>query len=145
LKTLIFDQTASIAIGGIKEEKEVRVLDWREELHTSPVFGTTSHRSRLINLPTATGYNGKPLRSFLTESFLEEGESGGDNNLYDIVAHQSNGWVMEQTWGFGIVNNERWFIRKTSVKKGDEVVNIRGLYEWKGKTKSRENTTPRPT
>lgn len=134
LKTLIFTQGASVAIGGISEEEEVRVLDWREEFHTSPLFGTTSHRSRLVNLSSVTGHDGKPLNSFLTEGFLDEGEAGGDNNLYDLVVHQSNGWVMEQTWGFGIINDERWLIRRMSVKKDDEVVNTRAVYEWNGET-----------
>lgn len=136
LKTITFDQTASVAIGGVKGETEVRVLDWREELNTSMVFGTTSHRSRLINLKTALDQYEKHLHPFLTEGFLEEGLVGADNNVYDIVVHPINGWVIEQVWGFGIVNGERLFIRKTLVTKGDEEVAIRGIYEWKGKTKS---------
>lgn len=132
LKTLTFDQTASIVIGGIKGETEVRALDWREDLHTSPIFGTTSHRSRLIDLKTALGPDEKRLHPFLTEGLLE---ADAGNNVYDVVAHQTNGWVIQQVWGFGIVDGERWFVRKSLITKGGAEVAIRGLYEWKGKTK----------
>jgi len=136
VKTLTFDQTASIAIGGVKGETEVRVLDWREEHHTSMIFGTTSHRSRLIQLRTALDENGKHLHPFLTDGILDEGPVGTDSNVYDIVAHSTNGWVIQQLWGFGMINGERWFVRKTLITKGDVEVTIRGIYEWKGKTKS---------
>ncbi|KAL7929274.1 hypothetical protein V8C35DRAFT_315960 [Trichoderma chlorosporum] len=136
LKTLIFTQGTSLAIGGISEEKELRALDWREEFHTSPIFGTTSHRSRFVNLSTATGHDEKALNSFLIDGFLNEGEANGENYLLDLVIHQTNNWVMEQTWGFGLVNEERRLIRKMTVTKGDVVVNARSVYDWENKTDS---------
>ncbi|KAK4150734.1 hypothetical protein C8A00DRAFT_17798 [Chaetomidium leptoderma] len=132
-KILVFTQGASVAIGGISEEKEVRVLDWREEFHSSPIFGATSHRSRMVNLSAATGHDGQPLDPYLTEHFLDEGEPGGDNNLYDLVVHQTNGWVMEQIWGFGMVIEQRWLMRTMAIRKDGEMVNARVIYEWKGK------------
>lgn len=132
-KTVTFIQAASVAIGGLSEEKEVRVLDWREEFHTSSVFGTTSHRSRMVNLSAGTGHDGKPLDPDLTRDLLDEGKPGEDNLLYDYVVHQTNGWTMEQLWGFGTVNDERWLLRRMAVRKGDEVVHARVIYEWKGK------------
>jgi hypothetical protein len=100
------------------------------------MFGTTSHRSKFTNLRTAMGHNGKLLDPFLMEGFSEEGELRGDNKLFDIVEHQANGWVVEQAWGFGLVKNERYFIRKTIVRKMDELVRLRTVSEWKGKTMS---------
>ncbi|KAK3938594.1 hypothetical protein QBC46DRAFT_410038 [Diplogelasinospora grovesii] len=91
-KTLVFTQAASVAIGGLSEENEVRVLDWREEFHSSTLFGTSSHRSRL-----------------------------------------TNGWVMEQIWGFSMLNDERWLMRTMVVRKGNEVATARAIYDWKGK------------
>ncbi|AEO63912.1 34ce6d64-c742-4309-abcd-1148363a702b [Thermothielavioides terrestris] len=137
-RILVFTQGASIAIGGISEEREVRVLDWREEFHSSPIFGTTSHRSRMVNLSAATGHDGKPLDPFLTEPFLDEGEPGGENNLYELVVHQTNGWVMEQLWGFGMLNEQRWLMRTMAIRKGGEVVKARAVYEWNGRESERK-------
>jgi hypothetical protein len=132
-KTLVFTNAVSVAIGGLSEENEVRVLDWREEFHSSTLFGTSSHRSRLVNLSAAAGHDGKPLHSFLSQGFLDEGEPGGDNYLYDLVVHQTNGWVMEQLWGFGMLNDKRWLMRTMVVRKGNEVATARAIYNWKGK------------
>lgn len=132
-KTLVFTQAASIAIAGLSEEKEVRFLDGRETFHSSALFGTSSARSRLINPSTATGNNGKPLDPLLTRDLLQEGEPAGDNNLFDLIVHQTNGWVMEQIWGFGILNNERRLMRKIVIRKGDEVAYITAFYDWKGR------------
>ena len=132
-KTLVFTQRVSIAISGLKEDKEVHVLDWREKFHSSVVFGTSSGRSRMVNLSTATGHDGKALDPLLTKDFLDEGEPGGDNNLYELIVHQTSGWVMEQMWGFGIVNDERRLIRKMVIRKGDKMAYTRGVYEWMGK------------
>lgn len=132
-KTLVFTQAASVAIAGLSEEKEVRFLDGRETFHSSALFGTSSARSRLVNLSTATGNNGKPLDPLLTRNFLQEGEPGGDNNLFDLIGHQTKGWVMEQIWGFGIVNDERRLTRKMVIRKGDEVAYITAFYDWKGR------------
>ncbi|KAB5550766.1 hypothetical protein GE09DRAFT_1123633, partial [Coniochaeta sp. 2T2.1] len=132
-KTLVFTQIVSIAIAGLSEEKEVRVLDGREKVHSSALFGTSSARSRLVNLSTATGHDGKPLDPLLTQDFLHEGEPGEENNLYDVVVHQTHGWVMEQLWGFGMVNDERRLIRTLAIKKGDKVAYTKAVYDWKGK------------
>ncbi|KAK4939165.1 hypothetical protein LTR66_015030 [Elasticomyces elasticus] len=132
-KTLVFTQAASVAIAGLSEEKEVRFLDGRETLHSSTLFGTSSARSRLVNMSTATGNDGKPLDPLLTRNFLQEGESGGDNNLFDLVVHQTKGWVMEQIWGFGIVNDERRLIKKMVIRKGDDVAHATAFYDWKGR------------
>jgi hypothetical protein len=132
-KTLVFTQAASVAIAGLSEEKEVRFLDGRETFHSSALFGTSSARSRLVNLSTATGNNGKPLDPLLTRNFLQEGEPGGDNNLFDLIVHQTKGWVMEQIWGFGIVDDERRLTRKMVIRKGDEVAYITAFYDWKGR------------
>jgi len=132
-KTLVFTQAASIAIAGLSEEKEVRFLDGRETFHSSALFGTSSARSRLVNLSTANSIDGKPLDPLLAQNFLQEGEPGGDNNLLDLIVHQTKGWVMEQIWGFGIVNDERRLMRKMVIRKGDEVAYITAFYDWKGR------------
>jgi hypothetical protein len=132
-KTLIFTQAASVAIAGLSEEKETRFLDGRETFHSSTLFGTSSAQSRLVNLSTAVGEGGKPLDPLLTKDFLREGKTDGENNLFDLIVHQTKGWVMEQIWGFGIINDERRLMRKMVIRKGSEVAYITAWYDWKGK------------
>ncbi|XWW99246.1 hypothetical protein V2A60_007255 [Cordyceps javanica] len=131
-KTLVFTQAASIAIAGLSEEKETRFLDGRETFHSSALFGTSSARSRMVNLSSAIGNDGKPLDSALTRGFLHEGEPGEDNNLFDLIVHQTKGWVMEQLWGFAMVNDERRLMRKMVIKKGGDVAYITAFYDWTG-------------
>ena len=133
VKTMVITQAASVAIAGLSEEKEVRFLDGREVIHSSALFGTSSARSRMVNLSTATGHDGKPLDPALVRDFLQEGDAGGDNNLFDLVVHQTKGWVMEQIWGFGKVNGERWLMRKMRLSKGKEVAISTAYYDWKGR------------
>jgi len=128
-KTLVFTQAASVAIAGLSEEKEIRYLDGRETFHSSALFGTSSARSRLVNLSTATGNDGKPLDPKMTRDLLPE----GDSNLLDLIVHQTKGWVMEQLWGFSVVNDERRLTRKMKITKGKEVAYITAYYDWKGK------------
>ncbi|KAJ5636009.1 uncharacterized protein N7484_009322 [Penicillium longicatenatum] len=132
-KILVFTQIASVAIAGLSEEREVRVLDGREKFHSSALFGTSSARSRMVDLSTAKGHDGEPLDPELTKDFLDEGEPGGENNLYDLIVHQTAGWAMEQVWGFGMVNGERRLMRTLKIKKGDRVAYTRAIFDWKGR------------
>lgn len=136
-KTLVFTQAASIAIAGLSEEKETRFLDGRETFHSSTLFGTSSARSRLVNPSTATDNDGKPLDPVLIRDLLQEGELGGENNLFDLIVHQTQGWVMQQIWGFGIVNDERRLMRKMVIKKGSDVAYITAFYDWRGREESK--------
>lgn len=136
VKTLTFEQTANIVIGGIKAETEIRVLDWREDMHTSVIFGTTTHRSKLIDPKNALDHEGNKLHSFLTEGILQESPDPA-TNVYDLVVQSAtNGWTIQQLWGFGIVEGKRMYVRRTLVTKGNQEVKVRGVYEWKGKTKA---------
>jgi hypothetical protein len=38
-------------------------------------------------------------------------------------------------WDLTLVDGERYHARKSFVKKGDEVIKIRTLYDWKGKVR----------
>ncbi|KAI4682118.1 uncharacterized protein J4E88_005006 [Alternaria novae-zelandiae] len=131
--TVIFTQAASVAIAGLSEEIETRWLDGREQLHSSSLFGTSSARTRMICFDTATGYDGKPLDAVLTKDFLREGKEGEEEFLFDLVVHQTRGWVMEQIWGFGMLNGERRLLRKMGLKKGGEAVYVTAWYDWKGR------------
>ena len=131
-KVFYFTQAASVAITGLSEEKEIRYLDGRERSHSSALFGASTAQSRLVNLATATGHDEKPLDPLLTEGFLDEGEAGGENNLLDLIVNHSRGWVMEQLWGFGIINDERRLKRKMLIRKGGEVAHVTAWYDWTG-------------
>ena len=126
------------ATGGIKAETEVRKLDWKEVTSKSGFFGTSRHRSRWIDIKgqTQSGYGG-PLDTYLIEGWLEEPtEKAGEDNLQDFVVNEKNGWSVEQIWGFATIDGKRYHMRKTLVKKGEQVEKARTVYDWKGKGKS---------
>lgn len=87
----------------------------------------------MICLDTATGYDGKPLDAELTKDFLREGKKGEEEHLFDLVVHQTKGWVMEQIWGFGMLNGERRLLRVMGLKKGGQAVYCMAWYDWKGR------------
>ena len=85
----------------------------------------------MVDLATATGHDGKRLDPFLTRDFVHEMGSKGEN-LFDLIVHQSKGWVMEQIWGFGVREGERRLMRKMRLEKGGEVAYITAWYDWTG-------------
>ena len=128
---ITINQTAT---GGIKGETEIRKLDWIEAIHASSMFGNTKHRSRWTGIKGATeSGNGGSLDPYLTQGWLED-ESA--HFLQDFVIHDKGGWTVEQVWGFTVVDGKKYHARKTFVKKGDEAVKLRTLYDWNGKPKS---------
>lgn len=128
------DQTAT---GGIKGETELRVLDWSKVPHVSGVFGTMQNRSRWTGIKgNAESGDGTALESWLAEGWLEKGAGAeGAQHIQNWVVNEKAGWTAEQIWGFAMVNGLRYHVRKFLVRKGDEVVKVRMVYNWKGRTK----------
>ena len=103
---------------------------------TSAIFGTTYHRAKWVDIADAKSRDGSPLDPWLTEGWLKEKDSAANRWLLDLVENQKAGWFVEQIWGFAEINGERHHIRKTLVKKGDEVAKARTVYDWKGMKKT---------
>jgi len=121
------DQTAT---GGIKGTFEKRTLDWEIRAHTDHIFGDLKGRSRYLNLDAVED-------PFLKDGWLEgDEEKGGPNGEVHIeswVENEERGWTADQIWGFAIIDGQRYYTRRVTVKKGDEVQNVRLVYNWQGK------------
>jgi hypothetical protein len=123
------DQTAT---GGIKGTQELRQLDWIERPHDDHIFGKLVGKSRWI----ATGTpEYEALQAFMREGWLEEGEQGGPNgesHVHSWVVNEEKGWTAEQIWGFAMVEEKRYYVRRVVVTKGKEVLSVRLVYDWQG-------------
>ena len=127
-----------MATGGIKGETEIRKLDWSAVPHISGVFGETSNRSRWTGVGSrAESGGGGPLHPWLTEGWLKEDTSGDSNDqIQNWVMNEKNGWTAEQIWGFAMLEGKRYQVRKFLVKRGEQEVKARMVYDWKGRTKA---------
>jgi len=123
------DQTAT---GGIKGTSERRELDWTLRSHSDHLFGNLSGKSRWISID-----NPEIPDEFLKEGWQEgEEENGGPNgerHVESFVANEEKGWTAEQIWGFAIVDEKRYYTRRVVVKKGEETLRVRLVYNWQVK------------
>ena len=121
------DQTAT---GGIKGTTENRELDWTERSHSDGIFGNLKGKSRWITLDAVED-------PFLKDGWLEgDEENGGPNGekfVESYVVNEEKGWTGDQIWGFAIVDEKRYYTRRVTIKKGDESMSVRLVYNWQGK------------
>jgi len=133
---LVRIKISNTATGGIKGTTEDRTLDWEWHDHEDDMFGKLQGRSRLIsrsNLSAGNGPDGglgqeEVVDAFLLEGWLEEGDS-----LQSVSVNDGKGWMAVQIWGFAVVDGKRFHVRRVVVRKGDEVVKVRLVYDWQGK------------
>ncbi|KAI9745116.1 MAG: hypothetical protein M1818_001394 [Claussenomyces sp. TS43310] len=126
------DQTVT---GGIKGTTELRTLDWAARGHSDDTFGDVKGRSRwLADLEApGAGADGE-LDDFLKDGWLHEAAGPqGEAFVQSWVINEGAGWTAQQIWGFATVDGERYHTRRVVVKKGDEVVKVRLIYDWQGK------------
>jgi hypothetical protein len=73
--------------------------------------------------------------SFLKDGWLEGAEEGedGKRHIESWVLNEERGWEAQQIWGFAILDEKRYYVRRVVVKKGEEVLKIRLVYDWQGK------------
>jgi len=118
--------------GGIKGTTELRELDWTSRSHSDHVFGNLVGKSRWISID-----NPEIPDEFLKEGWLEgEEENGGPNgerHVESFVDNEEKGWTGEQIWGFAIVDEKRYYTRRVVIKKGEETLKVRLVYNWQGK------------
>jgi hypothetical protein len=50
-----------------------------------------------------------------------------------FVNNEEKEWTAEQIWGFAIVDSQRYYTRRVVVKKGEEALKVRLVYNWQGK------------
>lgn len=111
-------EIAQTATGGIKGTSEKRCLDyvWRE--HSDWMFGHVKGQSRWVKKEEIGD-------TFLEGGWIEEGEY-----IESYVESLENGWTARQIWGFQMVNGERRYCRNIVVRKGEEKVEFRLVYDW---------------
>ena len=78
----------------------------------------------------------------VTDPFLREGWCDGDGEeagpdgqklMENWAENEERNWTASQIWGFGTVNGERRHVRRVVVTKGDTVLKLRLVYDWRGK------------
>lgn len=114
----------------MKGTTELRVLDWTDRTHEDHVFGTVTGKNRWSALQGITD-------AFLTEGWLdgeaEKAGPGGEPFVESLVRNEKAGWEVQQVWGFSTVEGKRYHTRRLVVTKGDKVLKVRLIYDWKGK------------
>jgi hypothetical protein len=98
--------------------------------HEDHIFGKLKARSRWVNTADLED-------PFQKEDWLDgEEEKGGPNGELHIQNHADAeaeaGWTANQVWGFALIDGVRYYTRRVVVKKGDEVLKVRLVYNYKG-------------
>ncbi|PBP16157.1 hypothetical protein BUE80_DR013039 [Diplocarpon rosae] len=121
------EQTAT---GGMKGTTELRILDWTDRSHNDYVFGNVTGKNRWSSLQDIDD-------AFLKDGWLEgEEEVAGPNREKHIeswVKNEEKGWTAQQIWGFATIEGKRYYARRVVVKKADQVLKVRLVYNWQGK------------
>ena len=113
---------ASIVTGGIKTTTEKRVLDWTYRDHQDNIFGSVRGRSRFTKLSELDD----------DEWIKSDWDDAGGEFLQTFVENKENGWTAHQVWGFARVNEERRYVRRIIVRKGEENAMARIVYNYLG-------------
>ena len=73
---------------------------------------------------------------FLKDGWLERDEEvggpGGEKNIESWVFNEEKGWTGDQIWGFAVVDEKRYYTRRVTVRKDDEALSVRLVYNWQG-------------
>lgn len=100
-------------------------------------FDTLTGRSRFYTtLDIQTPGAGEAERQFLNAKVLKDGKtpSAWLDNTKHIQSWARNvdgrNWTAEQAWGFEEINGKRYYTRRVVVKKGDQVVKARLVYDY---------------
>ncbi|KAJ3530842.1 hypothetical protein NM208_g9142 [Fusarium decemcellulare] len=111
----------TISPGGFNNEDDY-ILDSEVRVATVPIFGTIAMRAKYTPLPDVED---EELRTR-----LEEGQTG-DSVIQEIATNEGVGWDAVGTWGFEMIDGQRYFTRTTVTKKGDEEVSVRLVYDYR--------------
>jgi len=115
------EQTAT---GGIKGTTENRTLDWTEREHNDQLFGELFGKSRWRKLEEIGGDDVE----FLATGWLDEVKETGLVESY--VVSDESGWTARQIWGFEEFDAKRYYTRHLVVKKDEEVLKAKLVYDF---------------
>jgi hypothetical protein len=120
------EQTAT---AGLKGSTENRCLDFVFRDHTDWMFGHVKGQSKWMGPEDIAD---EFLKHGWEEGDAEKTGPGGKTHLYSHVESQDSNWTATQIWGFQLVAGERRYCRNILVKKEDERVTIRLVYDFVG-------------
>ena len=73
------------------------------------------------------------LKGDWLEGDEERGGPKGEIHVESFVQNEEKGWTADQIWGFAVVDGKRYYTRRVVVSKGEEVLKVRLVYNWRGK------------
>jgi hypothetical protein len=123
------EQTAT---GGIKGTTENRTIDGESRAHSDWLFGNVSAKSTWADaaeLAKIAAEHGEYLGAGWVEDDEEKKGPGGATHVVNNVVADA-GWTAVQVWGFQIIGGERRHARKIILKKKEETVELRLVYDF---------------
>lgn len=118
-----------IATAGMKGTREERCLDTVFRPHSDWIFGNVKGQSKWLALDEVTD---DFLKSGWLTTDAEKTGPGGKDHILSFVENLDNGWTAEQIWGFMEIEGERRYVRNIVIRKKDERVNLRLVYDYLG-------------
>jgi hypothetical protein len=118
------------ATGGIKGTTELRTLDWTPRPHEDHIFGSLQGKSRWS---TFQDIDDEFLKDGWLEGDEEKGGPAGEKHVESFVVNEGKGWTGQQIWGFAIIDGARYYTRRVVVRKGEEALKVRMVYNYSGK------------
>lgn len=73
------------------------------------------------------------LKADWLEGDEEKGGPAGEIHVESYVENDEKGWTGDQIWGFAVIDGKRYYTRRVVIRKGDEVLKVRLVYNWQGK------------
>jgi hypothetical protein len=108
---------------GLPSSTEVRVFNNEGIELPHPLFGKIRTRSRWAGAGDLDQIDGYLVKGF---------ESGIDNFIHIVTEHLDYDAVTHQAWGFEEVEGNRRYSRHIVVKKGEEVLRSKLVYDYLG-------------
>ncbi|CAK3992477.1 Hypothetical predicted protein [Lecanosticta acicola] len=95
--------------------------DFEPKQYSDPIFGTVRDRSRWIG-----------IEELEDEYQKTEWEEGTTKTLELFTDHLDTGATTSQVCGFELIEGERRYTRRLVVKKGEEVLHVRLVFDYVG-------------
>ncbi|CAI7675530.1 unnamed protein product [Penicillium discolor] len=111
----------TISPGSFSNEDDY-ILDSETREATVPIFGTIAMYAKYTPLAE--------IEDAELRARLEEGKTGAAA-IQEIAKNKGAGWDAVGTWGFEIIDGQRYFTRTTVTKKGDQEVSVRLVYDYR--------------
>ncbi|MCJ1352047.1 MAG: hypothetical protein MMC33_002031 [Icmadophila ericetorum] len=119
--------------GGFKGGVENRTLNWEVFEGPNETFGQVKDQCKWLG--GVEELDQEHGAEFLKEGWIMDEGSGeqGKRLLLATMESVKLGWRSVAVWGFQMIDGERWHVRKVAVKKGDQVLTGKAVYDWGGK------------